>query len=171
MRTIEITGLTLEPQTAGHADEMFAVLSDPAIYEFENQPPASLEWLRERYLRLESRRSPDAGELWLNWIVRLPSGEAAGYVQATLRGATAAIGYEFASRYWGRGLASRAVQAMMNELAGAYGAGNFTAVLKGRNLRSLRLLQRLGFAAASPAVLAARRLEPDEMLMLRDGLP
>ncbi len=47
MRTIEAGPLTLVPQTRAHAEEMFAVLSDPAIYTYENAPPPSLEWLRE----------------------------------------------------------------------------------------------------------------------------
>jgi hypothetical protein len=62
MRVLETGALTLEPQTAAHAEEMFRVLSDPAIYEYENDPPASLEWLRARFERLESRRSPDGRE-------------------------------------------------------------------------------------------------------------
>ena len=45
MRVIETGSLTLEPQTAAHAEEMFAVLSGPAIYEYENQPPPALEWI------------------------------------------------------------------------------------------------------------------------------
>ena len=61
---------------------MFAVLSDRAIYEHENEPPPSLEWLRARFARLESRRSPNANEQWLNWVIRLPTSELAGYVQA-----------------------------------------------------------------------------------------
>jgi hypothetical protein len=84
MRTLETAALTLEPQRAQHAAEMFAVLSDPAIYEYENQPPASLEALRRRYAALESRRSPDGREQWLNWVIRLPAGEPIGYVQATV---------------------------------------------------------------------------------------
>jgi RimJ/RimL family protein N-acetyltransferase len=171
MRKIEAAAFTLEPQLAGHAEEMFIVLTDPAIYEFENEAPASLAWLRERYARLQSRRSPDGKEQWLNWIVRLPSGEATGYVQATIRGSTASVGYEFGSRYWGRGLASRAVQAMLDELARSYGVCDFAAVLKARNFRSLRLLERLGFVAADPGRLASRGLEPDELLMLREGMP
>jgi len=63
MRTIETTRLTLEPQTAAHADEMFVVLSDPAVYTYENAPPPSVEWLRARFARLESRRSGDGTEL------------------------------------------------------------------------------------------------------------
>jgi ribosomal-protein-alanine N-acetyltransferase len=38
MRVIQTGNLTLEPQTTAHAEEMFAVLSDPAIYEYENEP-------------------------------------------------------------------------------------------------------------------------------------
>src|SRR5215471_10097410 len=103
MRAIVTSGLSLEPQTAAHADEMFVVLSDPAIYEFENEPPASQEWLRQRFSRLESRRSSDGREQWLNWVIRLPTAELAGYVQATVRDdGCAAIAYELASAYWGR---------------------------------------------------------------------
>ena len=43
MRVIETARFMLEPQIAAHAEEMFVVLSDPAIYEYENQPPPSLE--------------------------------------------------------------------------------------------------------------------------------
>src|SRR5437879_10120533 len=55
MHVIETGSLKLEPQTAAHAEQMFAVLSDPAIYEHENEPPPSLEWLRARFAQLESR--------------------------------------------------------------------------------------------------------------------
>jgi hypothetical protein len=40
--------LVLEPQVAAHAAEMFRVLGDPAIYEFENAPPESEAWLARR---------------------------------------------------------------------------------------------------------------------------
>jgi RimJ/RimL family protein N-acetyltransferase len=166
VRVVEATGLTLEPQTATHADEMFAVLSDPAIYEYENQPPPSMAWLRERFARLESRHSADGKELWLNWVIRLPSSELAGYVQATVReDGTAAIAYELASAYWGRGLASSAVEAMIGELAEHYQVRQLTAVLKRNNHRSMRFLERLGFSGA-PSELNTG-IEPDETMMYR----
>jgi hypothetical protein len=37
MNTIKTDRLTLEPLSSAHAWEMFAVLRDPAIREFENQ--------------------------------------------------------------------------------------------------------------------------------------
>src|SRR6267154_1901964 len=98
MRVIETGSLTLEPQTAAHAGEMFAVLSDPAIYEYENEPPPSLEWLRARFTKLESR--------------------------------------------------------------------GFSSVFKRENLRSMRLLERLGFSPASPERHAEHRVEPGELPML-----
>jgi len=163
LQVITTGRLRLEPQLAAHAEEMFTVLSDPAIYEFENAPPRSVDWLRQRYARLESRRSPDGKQRWLNWILRLASGEALGYVQATvLPDGRAAIAYELASRYWGRGLAREACEAMLAELAGSYGVREAHAVFKARNHRSLRLLQRLGF------VPAGGDMEPDEMRMTRE---
>jgi [ribosomal protein S5]-alanine N-acetyltransferase len=84
MRTLFAGDLRLEPQVAAHAEAMFVVLRDPAIYEFENEPPWSVDEVRERFTELESRRSPNGQEQWLNWVVRLPSGELAGYVQATI---------------------------------------------------------------------------------------
>src|SRR2546430_10721018 len=102
MRMIATSRLTLEPQVAAHAEEMFVVLSDPAIYEHERKPPPSVEWLRERFGRLESRRSADGEERWLNWVIRLRTSELAGYVQATvLPTGRAAIAYVMSSRHWG----------------------------------------------------------------------
>ncbi|MBZ0269264.1 GNAT family N-acetyltransferase, partial [bacterium] len=65
MKTLHTPLCTLEPLTALHAPEMFPVLSDPAIYEFENEPPESEEWLERRYRFLEGRASPDGTERWL----------------------------------------------------------------------------------------------------------
>src|SRR5438105_10732509 len=114
MRTVEAARVTLEPQKAGHAVEMFVVLSDPATYTYENAPPPSIEWLRARFEKLETRRSADGSELWLNWVVRLRSSQLIGYVQATVfPNGKAAIAYEFASAYWGLGLAGEAAAALI----------------------------------------------------------
>jgi RimJ/RimL family protein N-acetyltransferase len=168
MRTIVGERLTLEPQTTAHADQMFIVLSDPAIYEYENAPPRSLEWLRERFAKLESRRSADESEQWLNWVIRLPTLELAGYVQATIyANGRAAIAYELASAYWGQSLARQAVQVMMAELGEQYGVHTLTAVFKRENARSRRLLERLGFALASAEAQTERNVEADELMMQR----
>jgi ribosomal-protein-alanine N-acetyltransferase len=172
VRVIEIDGLTLEPQSAAHANEMYAVLRDPAIYEYENEPPPSLEWLRTRFTKLETRVSPDGREQWLNWVIRLSRTELIGYVQATVHpDGQAAIAYELASAYWGRGLAHRAVQAMLAELVEHHGVRGFFAVLKGANGRSIRLLERLGFSLATPEEHVRHHVESGEVLMQRGQRP
>src|SRR4051812_22624679 len=137
MRALAAGHLLLEPQSATHAAAMFDVLSDPALYEWEGEPPPSLEWLRQRFEQLESRRSGDGRQQWLNWVVRDPQAGLVGYVQATIPAAgRASIAYVFHSRHWGRGFAFLAVEAMLGELAQSYGVRRAIAVLKRRNVRS-----------------------------------
>jgi ribosomal-protein-alanine N-acetyltransferase len=168
VRTIEAGRVTLEPQTAAHAEEMFVVLSDPAIYTYENEPPPSVEWLRNRFEKLESRRSRDGTELWLNWVVRLGANGLIGYVQATVfPSGKALVAYEFSSAYWGRGLAREAAEALIRELIEGYHVTQLTAIAKSANSRSLRLLERLGFVLVAPEESAEYRLEPGEVFAAR----
>jgi len=147
---------------------MFEVLSDPAIYEFENEPPESQEWLEERFRKLEARHSPDGREQWLNWVVRLPSGQLAGYVQATLLPqGTAYVAYELASRWWRQGIGSAAVAAVIQELATTYRAAACVAVFKASNYRSQALLRHLAFAPAAPAGVSPVEVEADELVMYK----
>ena len=151
MRTLAGGGLTLEPQVAAHGTSLYTVLDDPELYVFtDDKGPASLEALAERLRRLESRKSPDGSEHWLNWVVRTAEGAVAGYVQATVRGAgEAEIAYVLGRRFWRRGYASIACGLMLEDLAGSYGATRATATLDPRNAASLALLRKLGFSFVS----------------------
>jgi ribosomal-protein-alanine N-acetyltransferase len=169
MRILHTSIGTLEPQLSAHAAEMFVVLSDPAIYEFENSPPASEAWLTERFTRLEAMKSKDGSEVWLNWVIRLPTGELAGYMQATImRAQTAYIAYELSSKYWRRGIGSSAVRAMQGELVAHYGVLSLVAVLKARNFRSHSLLSSLGFKPGSSEQIIMFGAEQDEATMVKD---
>ena len=168
MKTIVASRCVLEPQVTEHAAEMFGVLSDPAIYEFENEPPPSQQSLRSRYERLEKRGPADASEQWLNWVIRLPSGVLAGYVQATvLQTDVAYVAYELNSQHWRQGIGSSAVEAMLEELRIEYGVHAFVAVLKAKNFRSMALLRSLGFTAGSAEQQTQYRDEEDELVMFR----
>jgi RimJ/RimL family protein N-acetyltransferase len=159
--------VTLEPRTAAHAEELFAVLADPALYEFvEEDPPVSVEALRQRFLRSETRRSPDRLEQWLNWVVRDASGQVAGYVQATIEAsAETNIAYVFGSAFWGRGIASTAVAAMLRILATEFDVKIFYVVAERANGRSIRLAERLGFSAAPPDVCMRRGVAPHDVML------
>ena len=172
MRPLHAPPLLLEPLVAAHAREMFEVLTDPAIYEFENQPPPSESSLAARYVTLETRQSPDGKQSWLNWVIRLPSGELAGHVQATLLGDGAVIiAYELASKHWRQGIAPTAVGAVLAELELSYAVNLFVAVLKLRNHRSLGLLRKLGFQSAATEHVARFRTDMDEVVMVKPAPP
>ncbi len=166
MRALHAGTLRLEPQTAAHAREMFVVLSDPAIYEFENAPPPSEAYLFERFTKLESRKSRDGNEHWLNWVIRLPSGELAGYVQATVtQKGVAYVAYELASRFWRQGIGRASVLAMLNELSANYSVTNCYAVLKASNYRSEALLKALDFKLHADPDSADIECESDEIVL------
>jgi [ribosomal protein S5]-alanine N-acetyltransferase len=159
--------VTLQPRTAAHAEELFAVLAEPGLYEFvEEDPPVSVEALRQKFLRSESRRSPDGTEHWLNWVVRDASGRVAGYVQATIEAsAETNIAYVFGSAFWGRGIASTAVDAMLQILVTEFGVTTFLVVAERANARSVRLAERLGFTPAPPELSARRGVAPGDVLL------
>jgi RimJ/RimL family protein N-acetyltransferase len=166
MNPLSAGSIRLEPLCAAHAAEMFMVLADPAIYEFENEPPTSVDSLRARYTRLEDRVSPEGNELWLNWAVRHPSGELAGFVQATVLATKQAyVAYVLASRYWRQGIATSAVHAVLTDLAASYSVNEAFAVLKVANFRSIGLLNKLGFTAVEPDDTSPWQPEDDEVTM------
>lgn len=170
LRTLHASRCILEPQVEAHAAEMFEVLADPAIYEFENAPPPSAQWLAERYRRLEALGPADGSERWLNWVVRLPGGALAGYVQATVMpSAIAFVAYELNSRHWRQGVGSSAVHAMLEELRAQHGVHTFVAVLKAANFRSAALLRSLGFEPGDPDQQAQHRDGLDELVMVRQA--
>jgi [ribosomal protein S5]-alanine N-acetyltransferase len=167
MKTIHCSACTLEPQIQSHAIETLDVLSDPAIYQYEGVPPPSMEKLADGYRRRESRVSPDGKEQWLNWVVRIPTGELTGYVQSTVLGnGSAFVGYEFSSKYWRRGIATAAMRCMLQELSETYQVDTYVAVLKAENFRSLGLLQKLGFTPGTPEDAKHYEADTDEITLL-----
>lgn len=140
--------LRLEPQGEQHADALFPLLADPRLYEHVPQePPTSLQALRERLARLATRRSPDGSELWLNWVMRDPrSGECIGRLQATVStGEPAYLAYEVFPPHWRRGYAAEGCTRMMRWLVETLQVDGFVAEVDSLNAASLRLLERLGF--------------------------
>jgi RimJ/RimL family protein N-acetyltransferase len=165
MRALHTDLLVLEPLRPEHAQEMFDILRDGALYEFiDDTPPASVQALHDRYERLSRRRSGDGRDLWLNWVLCRRAAGLAGYVQATVKpDHRAFVAYVIARDCWGQGIAGEAVQVMLAELKASYAVRQFVATVDARNARSLRLLQRLGFAAAIEAA------SGNELVLVRDA--
>ena len=169
MDALSTTELLLEPLVAAHAEAMFEVLVEPELYRhLDYPPPPSVEHLRGLYTRLESRRSPDGSQHWLNWVVRRPGQSPMGYVQATIDpDRTAWLGFVFSSRHWGRGYALQASQAVLEHLASVFGVARACATVEAENQRSVRLLERLGLHPATEPELQGHDLSPTERLFVR----
>ncbi|MFJ7157278.1 GNAT family N-acetyltransferase [Streptomyces sp. NPDC101118] len=149
---IETERLRLVPLAVEHAEEMAAVLGDPALHAFTGGAPYSPEALRDRYLRLVAG-SPDPSVLWWNWVIRVRAEDRlAGTVQATV--SLAAPGAECAAEvawvvgtpWQGRGIAAEAARGLV-------------AWLRGQGVRTVRAHIRPDHHA-SAAVAAAAGLAP-----------
>ncbi|MGQ4487098.1 GNAT family N-acetyltransferase [Streptomyces sp. SAS_281] len=109
--------LTALPLRVEYADEMAAVLADPALHTFTGGAPESPDALRERYAR-QTAGSPDPGELWWNWVLRAGDG-LVGYVQATVRGDRAEIAWVVGVPWQGKGYAREAAGGLVAHLRDA----------------------------------------------------
>ncbi|MFG3280661.1 GNAT family N-acetyltransferase [Streptomyces sp. NPDC048111] len=113
--------LDLVPLRVSHAEDMAAVLGDPALHTFIGGAPHGPRALRERYERLVAG-SPDPAVRWLNWVLRLREGGGlVGTVQATVasagQGAVAEVAWVVGVPWQGRGLAGEAAAGLVEWLA------------------------------------------------------
>jgi [ribosomal protein S5]-alanine N-acetyltransferase len=140
--------LTLEPLIAPHADAFFHAMQDEALYQWISAtPPETVERLRDRWARLESRLDPSGDMAWLNWAVRRASdGAYVGKVDAVVSTANIAVnlGYFFFTPFWGRGYASEAVAAVAEHFA-RHAVTEIWATVTFGNVASCRVLERAGF--------------------------
>ena len=147
--TLETRRLRLEPLVPSHASDTYEGLLDEAIYRFiPRDPPMSRQALKERYRSLQSRRSPDGSEVWLNWALRAnETDEYVGTLQATVRAdLTAEIAYVVFPAFWRQGYAREGCGRMLDFLFESYQVTAVSALIDTRNTPSIRLVESLGFA-------------------------
>lgn len=106
--------LELIPFEREHADVLFSVLLDETLYEYTGgEPPASVEEFRVKCAHLETRRSPDGAEVWLNWVLgETATGTAVGWIQATVTARYADVAWVVGSLWQRRGYATEAARAL-----------------------------------------------------------
>lgn len=139
-----VVTVALEPLQVEHVDEMLTVLADQELYGFTGGEPPSREALATRY-RAQVGGSGRHEELWCNWIVRrTDSGEAVGFVQATVVHGVADIAWLVGRHHQGQGFAVRAVRAMIAELESS-GVASFTAHIHVDHRRSQNVASAVGF--------------------------
>jgi len=143
--------LRLSPVSRRDAVNMYQGLQASALYRFiPGEPPKSLEALANRYGSLESGLSPDGREHWVNWLAHDASfGSPLGFVQATVPiedNSICTVAYVFFEEFWGQGYAREALKEMIRHLAVTARCHSFKALIDSRNLRSIGVVESLGFS-------------------------
>jgi RimJ/RimL family protein N-acetyltransferase len=137
--------LRLVPLTRADARELVGVLDDRALHRHTGGEPLDEPALTRRYARLETGVAPDGSAVWANWVVRLrASGEAVGYVQATVGEDGADVAWVIGTARQRQGYGAEAVGAMAAWLHEA-GVGVLLAHIHPDNAASQRLALRAGF--------------------------
>lgn len=141
--------LDLVPLRVDHADEMAAVLGDPALHTFIGGAPDDVDALRARYRRMLAG-SPDPGVSWCNWVLRLRDAQRPGLigtVQATVAAEERAeIAWVVGTPWQGHGFASEAARGLVDWLAG-HGVRTVVAHVHPRHKASAAVARTAGLAA------------------------
>ena len=140
--------LRIEPLSLNHASVIFPAQLDPLIYRFIPDEPLSLEELTRRYSFLESGKSPDGTEHWLNWIAfDRDNPTVIGTFQATVPAdAPTSIAYTVFPPFWGQGYATEIGLCMISHIFNTYSPSSVIAEIDTRNTTSIRLVERWGFS-------------------------
>jgi RimJ/RimL family protein N-acetyltransferase len=145
---LESSRLIIRPQLASDAEAAYEYLQDDAIRQWISlRIPASVDTLRQSWMRNEARISPDGREAWLQWFVRSKAdGTAIGSIDACVDQDKVAVnfGYYFFVPAWGQGFATEAVGVVAKHLM-SNGVERLLATVTVGNTASVRVLKKIGF--------------------------
>ncbi len=146
---LETARVVIESLRIELATRLYPVLKDPRIYTFiSDEPPSSAKSLATLFARYLEGPGPSSNAVFLNWAVRLKKrGDYVGTLQATIDTGSrrASVAYLLGPDYWGQGLASEALGALLSHLFARGTLDSVEARIDTRNDRSVRLVRRLGF--------------------------
>lgn len=137
--------LLLRPLQASDVDVIVAYRNDPVVAEFQDW---DLPVPRERVVRQTEEQS--------GWTDIVPGearqigmdldGELIGdlYAEIDAHGGVAEIGFTLRTEYQGQGFAQEAASAVVADLIETHGCHRIIGQLSPKNVRSARLLERLG---------------------------
>jgi RimJ/RimL family protein N-acetyltransferase len=110
---IDTARLRLDPLTLDDGDDLFPVLNDPRLHTFTGGAPMTRDALGKWIAFVVPGHSPDGGEIWRNWVVRLrEEGRAIGTTQATIVGDEATLAWTIGTEWQGHGYAKEAAAAV-----------------------------------------------------------
>jgi len=139
--------LVLRDLEASDAQRIFEYRSHPDVSRFQSWGTQSADVIR-LYLRDRSQTEPGRPGSWYQiGIILRSSGELigdCGFQVLEIEPRQAEVGIALAPEFQGRGYATETLRALLDYLLGALGKDRVFGSVDPRNVRSLRLLQRVG---------------------------
>jgi len=140
--------LTLRPITVDDSEALFEARGDAEVMRYWDWPPQKSAADVRKVFQAHISELSEGGTLW--WVAALsPDGPAIGECDLSeidARHRRAEIGFLFARRWWGKGYAHEAMEAVIAHAFGTLGLERLWARCHAGNEASQRLLERLGFA-------------------------
>jgi RimJ/RimL family protein N-acetyltransferase len=127
-------------------EALFGYRSLPEVWKYQSWRPTHIGQA-EAFIRENAETLPNTPDAWMQLAVCLPDGRLIGDIGVHFLGdgAQAEIGYTLHPDYQGGGYATEAVRAILGYLFRELGKHRVTASVDPDNLRSILLLQRIGF--------------------------
>lgn len=166
-RALETRRIRLELPTAAHVDGIFASFaSDSEVTRFLMWPPARTREDCEESMARRSSRIASGEEF--SWILVLrESNEVFGSLSLWPRPDGTEIGFALARASWGQGLAVEAGQVAMGWAKESLGLNRIWGSCDPENLRSVRVLEKLGLSEAK--LQRANKIRPNLSSEPRDS--
>ena len=149
-KTLRTERLLLRAMTPDDLDGLLGIFTDPRVAAAFDVPPFTREHM-QGWLERNLQHQEEHG-FGLFAVIEVASGELIGDcgledIRVLTDGTrTAAIGYDFRSSHWGRGLASEAAGAVRDLAFGEAGIDRLVAMVRTGNERSRRVAERIGMA-------------------------
>jgi len=146
MQILETSRLIIRYFTIRDLEDLVPILGDPQVMEFSILGVHDRQLIR-RFVeqRLLSYLDPGFG---LYALIHKQNQELIGYcgffVQKIDERKEVEIGYRLATKYWGKGLATEAAQAIYHYGLNKFGFQRFICLIEPHNQRSIRVAIKLG---------------------------
>lgn len=137
--------LTIRTLTLQDGEALFRYRSLPEVCRYQSWHPQSLAEIKS-FLEKNEQVIPHTPGVWLQLAVCLNTGELIGDIGIHfLDPFQIELGYTLSPAYQGRGYATLAVRAVVTEAFAVWGKHRIQASVDPDNVKSIRLLERLGF--------------------------
>ncbi len=138
--------LRLREPVAGDAASLFVFRSDPEVQKYNSDPMVEVSEALELIAEVKAEWPAQTGACW---VITFPNEDVAlglvGFHDWNRRHRRVAIGYDMARAYWGQGIATEAIAAMLRFGFEYMHLNRIEATTLVVNTRSTTMLERLGF--------------------------